>query len=86
MEPTEDEFQQNKIKLYMQRFNITANEAKYFMGDEIVSTDTYSPEDDNIKILMKDGSIRDIAEASDMLNIQVLTKKVQKHYFCYYKI
>lgn len=85
-EPTEAEFQQNKIKLYMQRFNITANEAKYFMGDEIVSTDTYSPEDDNIKILMKDGSIRDIAEASDMLNIQVLTKKVQKHYFCYYKI
>jgi len=86
MEPTADEFQQNKIKLYMQRFNITANEAKYLMGDEIVSTDTYSPEDDNIKILMKDGSIRDIAEASDMLNIQVLTKKVQKHYFCYYKI
>jgi len=85
-EPTEDEFQQNKINLYMQRFNITANEAKYFMGDEIVSTDTYSPEDDNIKILMKDGSIKDIAEASDMLNIQVLTKKVQKHYFCYYKI
>lgn len=85
-EPTENEYQQNILKLYMQRFNITANEAQYFMGDEVVSTDTYSPEDDNINILMKDGSIKDIAEASDMLNIQVLTKKVQKHFFCYYKL
>jgi hypothetical protein len=85
-EPTDNEYQQNIIKLYMQRFSITANEAQYFMGDEIVSTDTYSPEDDNINILMKDGTIKDIAEASDMLNIQVLTKKVQKHFFCYYKL
>lgn len=85
-EPTENEYQQNILKLYMQRFNITANEAQYFMGDEVVSTDTYSPEDDNINILMKDGSIKDIAEASDMLNIQVLTKKVQKHFFCFYKL
>lgn len=85
-EPTGKEYQQDIIKQYMQRFNITENEAQYFMGDEIVSTDTYSPKDDNINILMKDGSIKDIAEASDMLNIQVLTKKVQKHFFCYYKL
>ncbi|MEA4936967.1 MAG: HD domain-containing protein [Paludibacter sp.] len=85
-EPTDDEYQHNIIKRYMERFNISENEARYFMGDEVVSTDTYSPEDDNINILMKDGSIKDIAEASDMLNIQVLTKKVQKHFFCYYKL
>ncbi len=74
------------IKRYMDRFNISFSEAQYFMGDEVVSTDTYRPEDDIINILMKDGSIKDIAEASDMLNIQVLTKKVQKHFFCYYKL
>jgi len=56
------------------------------MGDETVSTDTYSPEDDNINILYKDGTIKDIADASDMLNISVLTKKVEKHYFCYYRL
>jgi hypothetical protein len=27
-----------------------------FMGDELVSTDTYSPEDENINILDKDGT------------------------------
>ena len=42
--------------------------------------------DESINILYKDGTIKDVAEASDMLNIQVLTKKVQKHFFCYYKL
>lgn len=74
-----------QVMQYMQRFNVSENDALYFLGEELVSTDTYSPEDDNINILYRDGSVKDIADASDMLNISVLTKKVQKHYFCYYK-
>lgn len=74
-----------QVMQYMQRFNVSKNDALYFLGEELVSTDTYSPEDDNINILYRDGSVKDIADASDMLNISVLTKKVQKHYFCYYK-
>lgn len=80
------EIQTEAIRRYMQYFNISESEAKYFLGDEVVSTDTYSPEDDNINILMKDGTIKDIVDASDLLNIQVMTKKVTKHYFCYLKI
>lgn len=57
-----------------------------FIGEEVVTTDTYSPEDESINILYKDGTIKDIAEASDMLNIQVLTKTVEKHFLCYCKI
>jgi HD superfamily phosphohydrolase len=85
-EATDGRIQKEALKNYMDRFHISMEEARYFMGDEIVSTDTYQPKDDNINILMKDGSIRDIADASDMLNIQVLTKKVMKHYFCYLKM
>ncbi len=85
-EATDGRIQKEALKSYMDRFQISIEEARYFMGDEIVSTDTYQPKDDNINILMKDGSIKDIADASDMLNIQVLTKKVMKHYFCYLKI
>ncbi|MDD4198620.1 MAG: HD domain-containing protein [Paludibacter sp.] len=85
-EATDGCVQQEALRKYKERFNIPEEDARYFMGDEVVSTDTYCPEDDNINILMKDGSIKDIAEASDMLNIQVLTKKVMKHYFCYLKI
>lgn len=82
---TPDELE-NWTTRYSRHFGISEHEARYFMADETVSTDTYSAEDDTINILMKDGTIRDIAEASDMLNITVLTRKVQKHYFCYYKL
>jgi HD superfamily phosphohydrolase len=85
-EATNGIIQEQTLKKYIERLHINLDEAKYFMDDEIVSTDTYCPEDDNINILMKDGTIRDIAEASDMLNIQVLTKKVTKHFFCYFKL
>lgn len=71
---------------YSRHFGVSREEARYFMADETVTTDTYSSEDDNINILMKDGTTKDIAEASDMLNITVLTRKVQKHYFCFYKL
>ncbi len=74
------------IEEYMQHFLISRKEAHHLMGDEVVSTDTYSPEDDSISILMKDGTVKDIADASDMLNIQVLTKKVEKHFFCYLRL
>jgi HD superfamily phosphohydrolase len=74
------------LKLYSNYFSINIHDAAYFIGEEIVSTDTYTPQDDNINIIYKDGTIKDIAEASDMLNITVLTKKVEKYYFCFYKL
>ncbi len=74
------------LELYASHFGISKAEAGYFLGDEIVTTDTYSPEDDSIQILLKNGTVKDVADVSDMLNIQVLTKKVEKHFYCYYKI
>jgi hypothetical protein len=78
--------QKQFLKDYQQHIGISEYEAGYFLGVETVSTDTYSPEDDTIDILQKDGTVKDIAEASDMLNIQVLTKKVEKHFLCYYRL
>ena len=74
------------LKQYSEHFNVSLEEAAYFMGEEIVSTDTYSPSDDNINILYKDGSIKDIADASELLNITVLTKKVRKYYFFIFRL
>ncbi|MDD4994178.1 MAG: HD domain-containing protein [Paludibacter sp.] len=85
-EPIDEMKRKFHLQQYMKYFNVSLNEAAYFMGEEIVSTDTYSPEDDSINILYKDGTVKDIAEASDMLNITVLTKKVEKHYFCYFRL
>jgi len=84
--PVDDKKREMQLKQYMNHFNVSAEDATYFMGEETVSTDTYSPKDDNINILYKDGTVKDIAEASDMLNIAVLTKKVEKFYYCYLKL
>ena len=46
----------------------------------------YNPIDDSIDIIYGDGSIKNIAEASDMLNISLLSKKVKKYYLCYHRI
>ena len=79
--------EKNEItKKYMHHFDISALEASCFSGEVTVATDTYSPGDDNINIIYKDGEVKDVADASDMLNITVLTKKVEKHYLCYFRL
>ena len=70
----------------MHHFNISKNEAYYLISSDIITTDMYTEKDDSIDILFRDESIKDISEASDMLNIELLSKKVKKYYFAYYKI
>lgn len=74
------------INLLMDYFKISEHEARYFVSSDVITTDMYNENDDSIDILYRDESIRDISEASDMLNIDLLSKKVVKHYFAYYKI
>ena len=82
----EPEKKNSYLEQYMKHFGVNKSDAEYFVGEEIVSTDTYNPKDDRINILYKDETVKDIADASDMLNINVLTKKIEKYYFCYYRI
>jgi len=50
-----------------------------------VRNDAYRPGDGNIRILMKNGSITDIAAASDNSNLEALAKTVEKYVLCYSK-
>lgn len=84
-EPIDTSIREKYLEQYIRDFKVNRHDAEYFIGEKTVSTDTYNSKDDKINILYKDGTIKDISEASDMLNIQVLTKKVEKYYFCYYK-
>ena len=73
------------IKL-MHHFNISEKEASYLVSFDVIATDMYSKKDDSIDILFRNETIKDISKASDMLNIELLSKKVEKYYFAYYKI
>lgn len=63
--------------------NISFEDAKYLMSVNTIQKDMYDVNDEKIGILFKDGTIKDIAEASDLLNIALLSKKIRKYYLCY---
>ena len=66
------------------RMSITPEEAKhYMMSLNEIQKDMYNVDDDSISILYKNGEIRDISEASELLNVQLLSKKIRKYYLCY---
>jgi HD superfamily phosphohydrolase len=77
---------QEHIDTYMGEFGIDEHDASFFCSSDVIYTNMYNEADDSIDILYNDGTIKDISEASDMLNIQLLSKKVEKHYFSYLKI
>ena len=75
-----------KLKQQAQKeFGVSEEESNYFVFTDSSSNYAYNPLDSNINILYKDGSIKDIGEASDQLNISVLSKPVKKFFLCYPK-
>ena len=86
VEVTENPINKERKKEILQsisnQLHITQKEAEYFLVINAIGKDMYSKEDDSIEIMYKDGDTRDIAYASDMLNISTLSKKVKKYYIC----
>jgi HD superfamily phosphohydrolase len=79
-EPGEVEKMRRKVADHL---SISFEDAGYLVMSDSVSNFAYSDLDDRISILDKRGTIRDIAEASDMLNISVLSKTIRKYFLCY---
>ena len=67
------------------RMDIPLEDTRYMMSLTELGKDMYNPEDDSIGILYKDGTVKDIAEASEILNVQLLSKKIRKYYLCYHR-
>ncbi|MCB0447229.1 MAG: HD domain-containing protein [Gelidibacter sp.] len=69
----------------IEKYQISKEEASYFvfMGD--ISNQAYQLETQHINILHKSGKIEDIVKASDQLNLKALSKTVAISYNCYPK-
>ncbi len=82
-------FKEDKINSIKQdirkRYKLNDKEVNYFVFTGVVTNDAYRADKIRINILFKDGSVSDIADASDQLSIDVLSKTVKKHYLCYPK-
>jgi HD superfamily phosphohydrolase len=66
-------------------YNLSINEADYFVFTHSESNDAYRPDKIRINILYKDGKISDITQASDQSYLLGLQKTVKKYFLCYPK-
>ncbi len=67
------------------RYKLNDKEVDYLVFTGNVVNEAYKADKIHINILFKDGTIADIAKASDQLNTDVLAKTVRKYYLCYPK-
>jgi HD superfamily phosphohydrolase len=81
-EPTPERINELKRSI-AQKMDISYEDAHYLMSLNTIQKDMYNVDDDKIQILYKNGEIRDISEASELLNVQLLSKKIRKYYLCY---
>lgn len=77
---------EDKRKEVAKHFGLSHEEASYFVFQDVIENNAYNPSMDKINILLKNGEVKDITEASDNLNIQALAKPVRKYFICYPRI
>lgn len=89
IEMQEEEFDPNYIEDIRDKiakyYGWSKEDAEYLLLQGISSNHAYHPKKPAINILYKDGTLKDIGEASDQLNISVLSQPVVKHFICYPK-
>jgi HD superfamily phosphohydrolase len=80
-----EEYRKKLIQHITTQLNITPSEAdRYFISTFRIEKNMYNYADGGIDIIFNDGTIKNIAQASDMLDASMLSKKVKKYYICYY--
>lgn len=76
-DPENDE---KKCMEIMKKYDISKDEIPYFFGYGEIKNDAYNPKTDKIWISYRDGSRKDITEASDQLNYGLISKTVVKKF------
>lgn len=71
------------VRRMADRLGLSEAEARYFVTIHPVSSYTYRPKNDSIKVLYGDGELRDITDSSDLLNLSLISKHEKKYYFGY---
>ncbi len=80
-------FDSGVVEKHLQRaariLNISLKEAAYFVFTGEHTNTTYNSGDEQINILFKDGSVRDISQVDNALIHRSLSTAVKKFYICY---
>jgi hypothetical protein len=85
-EPLTDAQKEALNKQYAQALGISEADAPFLWSEHVSTSNTYSEKADSIDILYSDGTIRDISEASEILDLKALTHKPVKRYLFKYRV
>jgi len=80
-----DEALLDNYRAKLTALGIDENQMQYFLVTGETTNSAYAKELDPIRVKMKNGSLLDIADASDIPTIEALTKIVRKYYVCWGK-
>ena len=81
-EPVSEKQKEELRERISSKMNVSLDETRYFFAIHPIEKNMYDAKDDSIEILYKNGATKNISEASDMLNISLLSKKIRKYYLC----
>lgn len=65
------------------KYGLNSKELDYFVFEGTISSELYTPGEDTIKILYKNGDIVSIDKASEIIKLSQQTKVEEKHFYCY---
>jgi len=82
-EPFSDDFLAEKKAGVKEQFKLNDEEIGYFVFSGVLANEAYNPVGDEIKVLYKNGDVKDIVSASDNLNISSLSGRVKKYFYCF---
>jgi uncharacterized protein len=85
-EPFEQKFIEEKRKAAIMATGIAEQHIGYFVFTGHAGITTYNPDDERIKILFKDGTVKDISQVDNALIQHKLSGAVRKHYICYLSV
>jgi HD superfamily phosphohydrolase len=83
--PIPEYWHREVVEAISEKLSLNQEEAAYFAFTGIAENTTYNPSDERIRILFKDGSIRDISEVDNALIQRNLSSTVKKYYICFYR-
>ena len=72
-----------RVQCVSHQYGLSKKDAEFFVYNDRIENKAYVPH--GIMLLFKDGSVRDFADASDHLDLALLSKVVAKSFLCYPK-
>ena len=84
--PLTDAEKEQLNRQYAEALQVSETDAAYCWSEHVSTSNTYSEKADSIDILYSDGTVRDIADASEILDLAALTRKPTKRYLFKYRV